>query len=294
VRRAAAATLFLFSLLFLVVASTYPARALDGDADFTATFNTALRGSNRSSIQIARGKVPGWSKTNKFGENADVDAQEDIWDDDGLYVPPTSAMIHSVISTSTADDAGSTGALTLTIQGLDASWLAIEETVTLDGQTAVPTVNAYLRINRAWVATAGSGGVNAGAVSITMRNDPVTVSALVGAGNGQTLMAVYSLPDACKAYVTRVRSALVRNTGSNNAADLRLIQRSNLDASPSHRVMDSWSVSVNGATNHEYTYDPPKTLTGPCDVFIRAEAVTAANTILSASFDLIEIADTAE
>ena len=248
-------------------------------------------------IEVARGKITGFSHTNKFGENTAVDTNtdpEDIWGGGGLYVPPTSAMIHSVVSTSTADDAGSTGALTLTIQGLGSSWEAISETVTLDGQTPVATSNAYLRINRMWVATCGSGGVNAGAISATMRNDPVTVSAIVGAANGQTLMAVYSLADGCTGFVSAVRTSIVRNSNANNTADFRLYARQNLDASPSLRVKDSWSCSVNGQTNVEYRYSPPKVISGPADVFLRCENVSSSSTRVSGSFDLIEVADTAE
>lgn len=57
-------------------------------------------------FKIARGEVPGFSFINKFGENPDIDTAsgfEDIWDAGGLYVPPTQARLHNVVSTSDLD-----------------------------------------------------------------------------------------------------------------------------------------------------------------------------------------------
>ena len=58
-------------------------------------------------VEVAKGKIPGHSSMIKFGENPDIDSAtfEYIWDAGGVYVPPTQARLHNVISTS-ADDTG--------------------------------------------------------------------------------------------------------------------------------------------------------------------------------------------
>lgn len=67
-----------------------------------------------------------------------------------------------VSSSSESDKAAGTGALTMAVYGLSASYQPISETVTLNGQTAVTTALSYLRVHGMKVLTAGSGRTNAG------------------------------------------------------------------------------------------------------------------------------------
>lgn len=78
---------------------------------------------------------------NKFGYNPDVDiGTEYIWANGGLWVPPTQARVHNIVSTDANDNGtGTTGALTLRIFGLDTNYNEINEDITLNGQTIVAT-----------------------------------------------------------------------------------------------------------------------------------------------------------
>jgi hypothetical protein len=59
-------------------------------------------------MEVGKCKIPGHTLMAKFGENPDIDAGfETIWDAGGIYVPPTQARIHNVVS-SLAADAGTT------------------------------------------------------------------------------------------------------------------------------------------------------------------------------------------
>jgi hypothetical protein len=71
-----------------------------------------------------------------------------------------------VISSSANDAAAGTGARTLTIYGLANDGTPQNETVTLNGQTAVTTTKAFWRVFGALVATAGTGRANAGDIYI--------------------------------------------------------------------------------------------------------------------------------
>jgi hypothetical protein len=57
-------------------------------------------------LDVAMGRVPGVSYINKFGRNPDIDTAtvpEDIWDGGGIWVPPTAARTHDIVSSSVED-----------------------------------------------------------------------------------------------------------------------------------------------------------------------------------------------
>lgn len=89
--------------------------------------------------------------------------------------------------------ASSTGASAIKLYGLNASWNEIEDYVVLNGTTNVATVATFLRVYRAHIVHAGSGGINAGAITIGNNADTV-VQAQIEASIGQTNMAMWSVP----------------------------------------------------------------------------------------------------
>jgi hypothetical protein len=71
-------------------------------------YSTNLRAIFDPMLSIARGLFPNMSHVNKFGRNPDIDIAtdpEDIWDGGGLWVPPTAARTHDIVSSS-ANDSG--------------------------------------------------------------------------------------------------------------------------------------------------------------------------------------------
>lgn len=71
-----------------------------------------------------------------------------------------------VASASANDTAAGTGARTIKVYGLDKDYNPLIETITLNGQTPVVGTLNFIRVFAAYVATAGSGGVNAGDIAI--------------------------------------------------------------------------------------------------------------------------------
>lgn len=159
-------------------------------------------------LRVAQGLVSGVSAVNKFGRNPDVDTgTEDIWAGGGLYVPPTAARIHSIVSASANDTSAGTGARTITVNGLNGSYVDTTETVTLNGTTPVNTVNSFVMIHRIMVATAGSGGVNAGNLTGTAATD-ATVSFVILAGKGQSQICLYMIPAGKTGYLTQYKASI--------------------------------------------------------------------------------------
>jgi len=133
---------------------------------------------------------------NKFGYNSDIDTTTDpevIAAFGGTYTPPTAASTLTIVSASTADDDGSTGATSIVIYGLDANRDAQTEVVTMDGQSNVVTTSTWLGINRAAVALAGTGKNNAGTITITATTGGATL-ATIPANQGTTQQCIYHTP----------------------------------------------------------------------------------------------------
>jgi hypothetical protein len=79
-------------------------------------------------LQVSRGLIAGHKRVFKFGYNGDIDdSEETIWDVGGLYAYPSSAVTMTATSSSGATDED----VEVTIQGVDASYNELSETVTL-------------------------------------------------------------------------------------------------------------------------------------------------------------------
>jgi hypothetical protein len=131
--------------------------------------------------EVALGNIPNYSVVNKYGVNSDVDtaADEDIWSVGGLWVPPTTARLHDIASTSINDDSVGTGVQTIRVYGLNESFVETNEDIIMNGTTNVPTVNTYTAIFRMKSLTVGSGGVPAGnitAIAGFNRDSPATTT----------------------------------------------------------------------------------------------------------------------
>ena len=114
-------------------------------------------------LQVSRGQISWHETVFQFGINNAVGTSfETIWTASSVYSYLAAASVLKISSGSADDASAGTGARTIRINGLDANYAEISETVILNGQTAVNTVNSYLRVSSLIVLTAGSGGVNAG------------------------------------------------------------------------------------------------------------------------------------
>ena len=224
-------------------------------------------------IHIARGEVAETSHINKFGYNTAVGGSYEIITDLGTNNLPTSAAVVSVVSASSADDDGSTGAEKVEIQGLDANFKNQTEIVTMNGTAAVTTTNTFIRVFRMRVTEAGSGGVNAGNITASISSSDV---ARINANEGQTLMAVYTVPADKKAYLVKFQGSLSKN----QEANFQL--RAKVYNDGAWNVKGLWGTFANAIT---YEYPVPLEFDAKTDIQIRGKA--GATSEMGAIFDLI-------
>lgn len=132
----------------------------------------------------------------KFGYNPDVDtgADEDVWSGGGAYAfYPAAAVSIEVLSSDVNDASAGTGARTVEITGLDAEGLIQTKTAVLNGTSVVAVTGTWLRVYDAKVLTVGSGGANAGNITVRQASAGATGCYII-IGENQSAQAIYTVP----------------------------------------------------------------------------------------------------
>lgn len=271
----------------------------DGTDKYLASIGTGVTGDAYHNIpadfylEISKGNVVGHSKVNKFGRNTDIDTgttPEDIWDAGGIWVPPTTARLHNIVSNSANDTSAGSGTRTIQIFGLDASFDEQTETVTLNGTTDVTTANTYTRIFRMISLTAGSSRVNEGIINATAQTDG-TVTAQINVGKGQTLMAIYTVPNGKTAYIKKGFTGINKQGSTSGAmADMAFKYMPDADtANSSWRTAWEGGLSVEGTSFITFDYSLTPSFTEKTDIKLNCIEVTDSGSDISGGFDLILI-----
>ena len=177
-------------------------------------------------VNVSAGRIDGLSMVRKFGHNLAVGTSlEDLWSEGGAYAYLSVATVLKISSADANDTLAGTGARTVQIYGLDSAHLEIDETIILNGQTEVNSVNTYLRIYRMVIRTAGSGGANASIVyagtGTVTAGVPAVVYSSIDAGLNQTLGAMYTVPANKTAYLLELQTS----SGGQKAVDVYLLVR---------------------------------------------------------------------
>ena len=218
-------------------------------------------------LNVSRGKVRGAYHIIKFGENLDVDgSMETIWDAGGLYTYLTSAGVLTVTSTDGDDAAAGTGARTVTVEGLDANYNPVSETLTVGGGAGSVE---FFRVFRAFVATSGTSGANEGTISIAQGATTLaqirTVGSPTATGLGQTFMSIYTVPAGYTGYIYQLDVSTAKADG-----DVFLMKRGVNDNS-TWRAQDVMHTNNNDI---ERVYTFPLKIEEKTDVEVRALSPT--------------------
>lgn len=147
---------------------------------------------------VQRGNVTNFTAINKFGYNSAVGTSyETIWDGNNLYTYASSAGTATVTSSDTSSDNDSV----VEIEGLDANYNLQTVDAVVGGSA---TTETFIRVFRVRVKSANTGTANVGVISVTVSS---TVVAKIAAAEGQTLMAVYTIPNKYRGYIVSVNGA---------------------------------------------------------------------------------------
>jgi len=153
-------------------------------------------------FEVARGLRSGAVVWNKFGYNDDIDVgTEVVAEFGGPFTPLEAASTLSIVSTSTSDDVGSTGATGVVVYGVDANWATQTEVVFLDGTTPVITTSTWLGINRMSVYAAGTEKQNVGTITATAVTGGA-IQATLPAGEGTSQQAIFFVKASAQALMT--------------------------------------------------------------------------------------------
>lgn len=216
-----------------------------------------------SNLPIAAGEVPGYSSINKFGAtDGDVTAGT-IWDgNDGTATYPYPSS--GVISITSSSNAGAN----VEVQGLDSNFEPATEVVAI-GSTGSTT---FSRVFRAIMVDTNNDE------DVTI-NQGGSIAAKIIEDQGQTLMAVYTVPAGKTAYLTHVNYSSDK-AATNSAMQFRLFAR------PENGTFNIKGVlgSAGGAVI-DYKYSVPLKFDEKTD--IKIDLVAAQQTTCTATFEII-------
>jgi len=228
----------------------------------------------RYGLDIARAAERDYTFEHKFGSNPNLTAgNQTIWTQGGMY--PWAALDGDaqtlyIVSTSASD------LDTIEIFGLDNNWELQTDTVTMTGQTAVPTNVPFKRIYRMIYDHTAQ---NVGTITARTVSGAGTVVAHIGVGVAQTLASIYTIPSGYNGYLCKYTAGVGKGGDSN----FRIYVRYN------HYGVSTFNVKSDVnlyQTTISQDYTVPLKLIQKTDIDFRA-LTTGNNFSATASFDII-------
>jgi len=175
---------------------------------------------------------------------------------------------------------GSTGACVVYLQGLDSSFLLVNEFVVLNGISDVATVNSYIRQYRARSFGTTRVATLVGVLTSTAVGDG-TVSCQINDGKNQTQMAIYTIPFDKNAYILQWWGSLSKAVNAISIINLRVGQLDGFGY-----IVQPWSLSASGQSSFCYEWGTRLPLPGGADIWIEANS-NLPSTGVSGGFDII-------
>jgi len=239
-------------------------------------------------LEIAMGNISGTTAINKFGRNSACGATpEEIWDGDRAYVFPTTASITHIRS---AVDSAITRGVTLEIQGLNDAYELVIQTKATDGTDSTTEVildTALRRVFRVKVLddTAMDQDIWVGPDPASAAN----ASAIIQAGNNQTLMAIYTVPTGCTGYMTNYYATANPNNAAGTLFTTYLWARDNANGY-APQLKHTKGLDKDATSGFQHNFNPYYKFTEKTDIYVTGSAGTNSVSI-SAGFDIILVAN---
>ena len=235
--------------------------------------------------RVATGMIPGHTYLRKFGEGAASDTEAIVAvGPTAAEAFPTAAETVDCVSTDADDTSAGAGLRSITIEGLDANWDVITESVDLAGlSTTAATTASFLRVYRATGNEVGTyGGSNQGTVTCSgvTSND---TKFEIPVDHGNTMLALYTVPAGFSLHIDKLR---VMSEG-NKLPTVHFVMRQNGGVNyPSRKIFAL--PQLDGVA--EFSSNIPSVFPEKTDIYFTA--VTASGTAnVNAEFEGVIVAN---
>lgn len=190
----------------------------------------------------------------------------------GFYAFQTAAAAWEVLSSSAADtNAAGTGLRKISITTLDSSFVESTQIVNLNGVTPVALSGTHIRVNGMFGTEAGSGGENAGLITLRVTAGAIIQSQIL-VGEGTTRVGVFTIPAGKFGTIMAASFDIERST----ADTMRFYIMGKELSVPGPRIIErDFNLMTQGGEP-----DPElrgNRLLGPRDIWVRVVACSANN-----------------
>jgi len=245
---------------------------------------------NNTIVDERNTPVPFEAPIDKFGKVGGLSASsnfpQDICQVSEVYAGfPATAEQMEVLSSDAADTVAGTGARTVTVGNLrDIDGNAMPDvTVDMDGTTPVSLgTQEYYRSSRARVVTVGSGGANAGAITVRHKTTTANVFSVIPINANTTLLMAYTVPLGKTMYIRKGLVSVGRAGGALGSADITIRTRSPVADSPFVALR---AVMVTSSSAYTYPNAGYFVVNERYDFKVSVEDVSDGDTTVSAEYD---------
>lgn len=225
---------------------------------------------------VARGAVEGYSSNNAIGHASVGTTYQTVWDCTATkYTWPSTALAMTIVSDDGNDNSAGTGARTVMVNGLDSNWDEITTAVSLTGLTPAAIPGTFIRINSAYVVTAGT---NDGALGVLTIASAGTTYACITNGYNRTLMGIFTIPDGYYGIILQGKGSA--GAGKDIEIDMYARRFAGLFHLGHHAHIYE--------NNYDYVFQAYKVIPPKSDIEVRAKSA-AAGAEMSISFDVLLI-----
>lgn len=240
-------------------------------------------------LEVSLGNETGTSNVEKFGRNGGIatNTTEEIWTVSTDRTTLSVAATLEAISSDGNDTAAGSGAQIITVEGVDGSWNAVSEDITMAGASASTATSAsFFRVNRAFVKQTGTyRGNNEGTITIRVSSAGST-QAQIELGKGQTEQSHYTVPTGMTLHMKCYW--LSNDASSTRNLDSEIYQFTGVDDVATSFVGAKRKLhgvtGLGGGIPYQHKFENIKKVSGPADVVIFATAPAGGSVSVEAGF----------
>jgi hypothetical protein len=235
-------------------------------------------------MEVAKGNVAGHTAVYRRGHDSSITTS--------IYTVGDEGMLHTydstaAIDTITSDNAGDTH--DITIEGLDASYAEVTQTVTLTGQTAATLTTPLMRVNCMYndIATTGtntagvvylwkSGGGSTAGVPNTAADIRSRIPKVSGISAERCMQSVYTIPAGKTGYIV---------FGKTTVTDAKALELTFWGGIGHTAMAVTHHIDIKD-NNYDYFFKLPQAIPAQTDIEVRA-TVDSGTAEVAAQYDII-------